>query len=248
MKARESGEAPAGRSAARHSSRMQSGTLRLYLRPWASRQASIGQARPRRQGRRPAPPGVPAAGDAGLALFTLTAYVPRVTMLSSTQRSQEVGKMRRTKLLLLLAIVMLAGRGRTASPPWAWTSSLKAAGAWPWAPPTTRTNPASCATRWTPACRWTCISWSCGQLSLGLSGGAGYANLHYHGVWDNFPNPVTPARHHHPDLRLRPTTTCCSRLRWSASCAVGSGHSLTVRAGGFAGYFLSGTIRPDLRS
>jgi len=79
-----------------------------------------------------------------------------------------------------------------------------------------------------------------GRLSLGLSGGAGYANLHYHGVWENFPNPAPPP--------VTVTQTSDSTYNYIffpvavvGKLAVGSSHSLTLRGGGFAGYFLSGT-------
>jgi len=80
-----------------------------------------------------------------------------------------------------------------------------------------------------------------GRLSLGLSGGAGYANLHYHGVWQNYPTPPGP-----PPA----TTTQTSDSEYNyvlfpvavvGKFGLGARHSLTLRAGGFAGYFLSGT-------
>ena len=79
-----------------------------------------------------------------------------------------------------------------------------------------------------------------GRLSLGLSGGAGYANLHYHGVWDNFPNPAPP-----PVTTIQTSDSEYNYFLFPVALVgklpVGSSRSLTVRAGGFAGYFLSGT-------
>jgi hypothetical protein len=76
-----------------------------------------------------------------------------------------------------------------------------------------------------------------GSLSLGLSGGAGYANLHYHGVDPGLVDPFD----------FTPTTqTSDSAYNYvvfpvALVGKLGSRHSLTLRAGGFAGYFLSGT-------
>lgn len=78
-----------------------------------------------------------------------------------------------------------------------------------------------------------------GRLSLGLSGGAGYANLNYHGVDPNVYDPIDAAF---------TTQTSDSSYNYVlfpaglvAKLGIGARHSLTVRGGGFAGYFLSGT-------
>lgn len=79
-----------------------------------------------------------------------------------------------------------------------------------------------------------------GRLSLGVSGGAAYANLNYHGVWENYPNPVPPP--------LTTTQTSDSEYNYLlfpvalvGKLNIGARRSLTLRGGGFAGYFLSGT-------
>jgi len=79
-----------------------------------------------------------------------------------------------------------------------------------------------------------------GRVALGVSAGAGYANLHYHGVWENYPNPVPPP--------LTTTQTSDSEYNYLlfpvalvGRFDVGGGRFLAVRGGGFAGYFLSGT-------
>jgi hypothetical protein len=80
------------------------------------------------------------------------------------------------------------------------------------------------------------------RASFGLSVGAGYANLHYHGVDSAVPNPFFP---------LGPATvtqTSDSTYNYVlipvtlvGRTQLGGQRALTVRAGGFAGYFLSGT-------
>ncbi len=80
-----------------------------------------------------------------------------------------------------------------------------------------------------------------GSMAFGLSAGAGYANLNYHGVWENYPTPPGP-----PPA----TTTQTSDSQYNylllpfalvGKFAIGERYSLTARAGGFAGYFFSGT-------
>jgi hypothetical protein len=73
-----------------------------------------------------------------------------------------------------------------------------------------------------------------GPLSLGVSGGAGYANLHYHGVDKGIPAPTTQTSDSEYNYLLFPVALV-------GKFNVGARHSLTVRGGGFAGYFLSGT-------
>jgi hypothetical protein len=79
-----------------------------------------------------------------------------------------------------------------------------------------------------------------GRLSLGLSGGAGYANLHYHGVWENYPTPPPP-----PIFTTTQTSDSTYNYLLFPFGLVGKfdigTRSLTLRGGGFAGYFLSGT-------
>jgi hypothetical protein len=79
-----------------------------------------------------------------------------------------------------------------------------------------------------------------GSMAFGISAGAGYANLHFHGVWENYPaQPFAPPA----------TTTQTSDSKYNyllfpfglvGKFGLGA-CSLTVRAGGFVGYFLSGT-------
>jgi hypothetical protein len=80
-----------------------------------------------------------------------------------------------------------------------------------------------------------------GSMAFGITAGAGYANLNFHGVWENFPNPIPP--------NIPPTTTQTSDSTYNyllfpfglaGKFGIGK-RSLTVRAGGFVGYFLSGT-------
>ena len=75
-----------------------------------------------------------------------------------------------------------------------------------------------------------------GRLSLGLSGGAGYANLNYHGVDNGITFPITTIQTSDSTYNyvLFPVALV-------AKMGLGDRHSLTLRGGGFAGYFLSGT-------
>ena len=79
-----------------------------------------------------------------------------------------------------------------------------------------------------------------GPVGLGVSAGAGYANMHYHGVWENFPNPAPP-----PNTTTQTSDSVYNYLLFPfglvGKLGIGTSHSLTLRAGGFAGYFLSGT-------
>jgi len=74
------------------------------------------------------------------------------------------------------------------------------------------------------------------RLSLGLSGGAAYANLNYHGVDQGItiPAPTTQTSNSEYNYLLFPVALV-------GKFDVGARYSLTVRGGGFAGYFLSGT-------
>lgn len=79
-----------------------------------------------------------------------------------------------------------------------------------------------------------------GPLALGVSAGAGYANLHYHGVWENYPSaPFTPV-----GTTTQTSDSAYNYLMLPAALvgrfATRGGRALTARAGGFAGYFLSG--------
>ncbi len=83
-----------------------------------------------------------------------------------------------------------------------------------------------------------------GSMAFGVSAGAGYANLNFHGVSANVPNPAfgvfgPPA-----------TTTQTSDSSYNyvllpvglvAKLGLGQRHSLYLRAGAFAAYFLTGT-------
>lgn len=79
-----------------------------------------------------------------------------------------------------------------------------------------------------------------GRVSLGLSGGAAYANMNYHGVWDNYPaQPFAP-----PATTTQTSDSSYNYLLFPFGLVgkVGLGaRSLTVRGGGFVGYFLNGT-------
>lgn len=77
------------------------------------------------------------------------------------------------------------------------------------------------------------------RLALGVSAGAGYANLNYHGVDPGVYDPIDTAF---------TTQTSDSAYNYVlvpagivARLRVGSLPALAIRAGGFAGYFLSGT-------
>jgi hypothetical protein len=78
-----------------------------------------------------------------------------------------------------------------------------------------------------------------GRAALGVSAGAGYANLHFHGVWENLVDPFD----------FTPTTqTSDSEYNYLlfpvalvGRIDLGKERALTVRGGGFAGYFLTGT-------
>jgi hypothetical protein len=77
------------------------------------------------------------------------------------------------------------------------------------------------------------------RVALGVSAGAGYANLHFHGVWENLVDPFD----------FTPTTqTSDSEYNYLlfpvalvGRIDLGKERALTVRGGGFAGYFLTGT-------
>jgi hypothetical protein len=78
-----------------------------------------------------------------------------------------------------------------------------------------------------------------GSMAFGITAGAGYANLHFHGVWENFPNPAPPPL---TTIQTSDSTYNYLLLPFGLVGKFGIGaRSLTVRAGGFAGYFLSGT-------
>ena len=82
-----------------------------------------------------------------------------------------------------------------------------------------------------------------GSMAFGISAGAGYTNLNFHGVWENYPNPVPPF------IPLTSTQTSDSKYNYLmfpfglAGKFSFDARSLTVRAGGFVGYFLSGTSK-----
>jgi hypothetical protein len=75
------------------------------------------------------------------------------------------------------------------------------------------------------------------SMAFGISAGAGYANLHFHGVWENYPDPT---------FSISTTQTSDSTYNYLlfpfglvGKFGLGA-RSLTVRAGGFVGYFLGG--------
>jgi hypothetical protein len=79
-----------------------------------------------------------------------------------------------------------------------------------------------------------------GSMAFGISAGAGYANLHFHGVWENYPTPPGPP----PSTTTQTSDSTYNYLLFPFGLAGKFGigkRSLTVRAGGFVGYFLSGT-------
>jgi hypothetical protein len=79
-----------------------------------------------------------------------------------------------------------------------------------------------------------------GSLAFGISAGAGYTNLHYHAVWENYPPPVPPP----PPPTTQTSDSAYNYLMFPfglvGKFAIGS-RALTVRGGGFVGYFLGGT-------
>jgi len=79
------------------------------------------------------------------------------------------------------------------------------------------------------------------RVALGVSAGAGYANLHYYGVWENYPSPPGPP----PSTTTQTSDSEYNYLLFPVALVgridLGKERALTVRGGGFAGYFLSGT-------
>lgn len=75
-----------------------------------------------------------------------------------------------------------------------------------------------------------------GSISLGVSGGAGYANLNYHSVDKGItiPAPTIQTSDSSFNYLIIPFTLV-------GKFDIGARRSLTARAGGFAGYFLFGT-------
>jgi hypothetical protein len=80
-----------------------------------------------------------------------------------------------------------------------------------------------------------------GSMAFGLFAGASYINLHFHGVWENYPDPIPPPA---TSFTTQTSDSTYNYLLFPFGLAgkfgIGKG-SLTVRAGGFVGYFLSGT-------
>jgi hypothetical protein len=72
-----------------------------------------------------------------------------------------------------------------------------------------------------------------GPVSLGVSSGAEYANLNYHSVDKGIPGTIQTSDSAYNYLII--PFTLAGKFK------VGASHSLTARAGGFAGYFLFGT-------
>ncbi len=79
-----------------------------------------------------------------------------------------------------------------------------------------------------------------GSMAFGISAGAGYTNLNFHGVWNNYPaQPFAP-----PATTTQTSDSIYNYLLFPFGLAAKFGlgaRSLTVRAGGFVGYFLNGT-------
>jgi hypothetical protein len=77
------------------------------------------------------------------------------------------------------------------------------------------------------------------RTAFGFSFGAGYANMHYHGVWENLVDPYDFTS------TVQTSDSAYNYLMFPVSVVsrtliVGE-RALTVRAGAFAGYFLGGT-------
>ena len=80
-----------------------------------------------------------------------------------------------------------------------------------------------------------------GSMAFGITAGASYANLHFHGVWENYPDPIPPPG---TSFTTQTSDSTYNYLLFPFGLAGKFGfgkRSLTVRAGGFVGYFLSGT-------
>ncbi len=80
-----------------------------------------------------------------------------------------------------------------------------------------------------------------GSMAFGVSAGAGYTNLNFHGVWANYPaQPFAP-----PATTTQTSDSTYNYLLFPVALVgkfgLGASRSLTLRAGGFVGYFLSGT-------
>jgi hypothetical protein len=83
-----------------------------------------------------------------------------------------------------------------------------------------------------------------GSMAFGVTAGAGYANLNYHGIWENYPaQPFAP-----PATTTQNSDSAYNYLLFPfglvGKFAMGA-RSLTVRGGGFVGYFLGGTTDLD---
>jgi len=81
------------------------------------------------------------------------------------------------------------------------------------------------------------------NLAVGISSGANYANLHYYGLAKNVPNPVFPAG---PATTERTSESSYHYLTIPFTVVgifdLSAELSFVVRGGGFASYFLGGTV------
>jgi hypothetical protein len=80
-----------------------------------------------------------------------------------------------------------------------------------------------------------------GSMAFGVTAGAGYANLNYHGIWENYPSmPFSPP----PEVTTQTSDNSYNYLFFPfglvGKFGIGA-RSLAVRGGGFIGYFLKGT-------
>jgi hypothetical protein len=77
------------------------------------------------------------------------------------------------------------------------------------------------------------------RMAFGVSAGAGYANMHFHGVWENLVDPFDFT------VTTQTSDSVYNYLLFPVALVgrigMGRERALTLRAGGFAGYFLSGT-------
>ena len=180
----------------------------------------------------------PAAADGARfyldILCTMGDYAKTITRLG------EETDMRKTTVLLFLAAVMFLG-GALGLAALGLDVELKAGGGM--AMGTTDDANKSGEVRWAldAGVALDLFVLEMGRVAFGVSAGAGYANLHFHGVWDNYPaQPFAPPA----------TTTQTSDSEYNyvlfpvalvGRITMGRERALTLRGGGFAGYFLTGT-------